>query len=92
MKIVIAAALFIGVGVLGFAALVAIAEAKPSPLQAQASAFRPDDLTIATGAIGATLEQDYFRAPPPSYAAGRAFPCRLQLRVFDKARLARSCN
>jgi hypothetical protein len=92
MKRLIAAALFVIFGVTGLAVLVAAAQAKPSPMQAQPSAFRPDDLTIATGASGATLEQDYFRATPSTFAASRAFPCRLQLRVFDKTRLAQACH
>jgi hypothetical protein len=70
----------------------ATAMSKPAPVEPQLVAMSPDDLAIATGAAGATLERDYFRAPESSYAEGRIFPCRLQLRIFDKTRLARSCN
>ena len=38
------------------------------------------------------LEADYFRAPQAPFAAGRVFPCRLQLRMFEKTRLAQSCH
>jgi hypothetical protein len=44
------------------------------------------------GAAGVTFEQDYFRAPQPAHAAGRGLPCRLQLHIFDKTRLAQWCH
>lgn len=84
MKELIALALFL--------AFCAAAQAKPAPVEPQQAAFTPDDLTVSTGPAGATLEQDYFRAPQPSYAGARVFPCRLQLRIFDKTRLAQSCD
>ena len=70
----------------------AAAQAKPAPLDLRPIAPPAEDVTIATGPAGATLESNYFRAPPEPYAAGRVFPCRLQLRLFDKTRLAQSCN
>jgi hypothetical protein len=73
-------------------ALGATAQAKFAPLERQMVAISADDSTINTGASGAMLESDYFSAPQPSFAAGRIFPCRLQLRLFDKTRLAQSCN
>jgi hypothetical protein len=75
-----------------FLAMCAAAQAKLAPVEAQQAAYSPDDLTVSTGPAGATLEQDYFRAPQPAYAGARIFPCRLQLRIFDKARLAQSCD
>jgi hypothetical protein len=75
-----------------FLALGAVAQGKLAPVDSQRAAISPDDLAIVTGAAGAALEQDYFRAPESSYAASRIFPCRLQLHIFDKARLAQSCN
>jgi hypothetical protein len=73
-------------------ALGAVAQAKLAPYEPQLIAISPDALAISTGAASATLEQDYFHAPQTPYAAGRIFPCRLQLRVFDKTRLAQACN
>ncbi len=67
----------------------AAAQGKPAPVDPHSVAFSPD-LAISLGPTSATLEQDYFRAPQPGYAAGRIFPCRL--RVFDKTRLALSCH
>lgn len=67
-------------------------QAKPAPVEQQQPAILPDELTISTGPAGATLEQNYFRAIQPTYAGGHAFPCRLQLLVFDKTRLAQTCN
>ena len=55
-------------------------------------ALSTDDTAIDTSPSGATLESNYFRAPQQPYAANRVFPCRLQLRMFDKTRLAQSCN
>jgi hypothetical protein len=75
-----------------FLAVCAVAQAKPAPVEAQPPVISPVDLTVSTGPAGATLEQDYFRAPQPAYAGARIFPCRLQLRVFDKTRLAQSCD
>jgi len=75
-----------------FLVLGTAAQAIPAPVELQPIAVSPDDLTIAAGPAGASLERDYFRAPQTPYAAGRVFPCSLQLRVFDKTRLAQSCN
>ena len=68
------------------------AQARPTPLANQAAAEIADEMAIYTGPAGATLESNYFRAPQPEFAGGRIFPCRLQLRVFEKTRLAQSCN
>jgi hypothetical protein len=79
-------------------ALGAVAQAKPVPVEGQAVSHSfdgpawTDDAAINIGAAGASLEANYFRAPQEPIAAGRIFPCRLQLRVFEKTRLAQSCN
>ena len=73
-------------------ALGATAQAKLPPLERQVVAISADDSTIDSGPSGAMLESSYFRAPQAPLAAGRIFPCRLQLRVFEKTRLAQSCN
>jgi hypothetical protein len=73
-------------------ALGAAAQAKPTPVEPQPGAISRDALAISTRPAGATLERDYFRAPQPADATGRGFSCRLQLRIFDKTRLAQSCH
>ncbi len=56
-------------------------------------AVQADDHTTIDSGPAATLESKYFHAPGQPYAAGRLFPCVMQLRLFDKTRLARnSCN
>jgi hypothetical protein len=70
----------------------ASAQAKLAPVETQLAAISPDDLAISTEAPGAVLERDYFRAPQPAIVGSRIFPCRLQLHLFDKTRLAQSCN
>jgi len=84
MKILITFAMVVALG--------AAAQAKPAPLDPRPISLSTDDAAIATGPAGATLESNYFRAPPQPYAAGRVFPCRLQLRVFEKTRIAQSCH
>lgn len=68
------------------------AMAKPAPVERQRVAISPDDLAIQIEPAGATLEANYFHAPQQPFAAGRVFPCRMQLRVFEKMRLAQTCN
>jgi hypothetical protein len=77
---------------LAFAVLLtlgATAVAKPTPVDRTAKAISSGDSAVA---IGAMMEADYFRAPRSPDAAGRAFPCRLKMHIFDKTRLAQSCN
>ena len=68
------------------------AQGKPAPFELRALALSANDTTIDSGPSGASLESNYFRAPQPPVAAGRVFPCRLQLRMFDTMRLAQNCN
>jgi len=75
-----------------FLAVTASAQGMPAPIEPQAISISLDDTTINTGPSGASLESNYFHTPQQPYAAGRLFPCRLQLRVFDKTLLAQSCN
>ncbi len=75
-----------------FLALGPAAQAKPAPLEPEPMASSLADVTMVSGASGALLESAYFLAPQPAFAAGRIFPCRLQLRVFEKKQLAQSCN
>ena len=89
MKASIIVALLLAPSVL---AVTASAQAKPAPLNMQPIALSTSGTDINTGPVLTTLEADYFRAPQQPYAANRVFPCRLELRVFEKTRLAQSCN
>lgn len=73
-------------------ALGAIAQAKVAPQEDARTVVAAVELTIASGTAGASPEADYFRAPPSPADINRIFPCRLQLRVFDKTRMAQSCR
>lgn len=84
MKALLAFAVLLG--------LAAAAQAKPAPIEPPAKTLAPEDTAISVGAAGALLESDYFRAPPQPSVAGRVFPCRLQLQVFEKTQLAQACR
>ena len=78
--------------VLGVALLFTLAEAAKAslgPVGPRTAAISSNDLEIVAVV---PLEQDYFRAPPVDRAAGPALPCRLQMRIFDKTRLAQWCR
>ncbi len=84
---------------LGFAALLALsavfgasAQAMVAPQQNAALVVTSSDSTILAGPAGALLEANYFRAPPSPSTRNRVFPCRLQMRIFDKISLAQSCH
>jgi hypothetical protein len=80
---------------IAFAVILALggtSQAKLAPLEAQQIATSRSDMDMFAGPAGAMVESDYFRAPQPPFAAGRIFPCRLQVRMFEKTRLAQSCN
>lgn len=84
MKQFIALALFLALG--------AAAQGKLAPIGPQPDAISPDDMAISLGAAGAALEQDYFRAPPPTQPEEGSPLCRQRLRIFDKTRLAQWCH
>ena len=84
MRNMIAFALLLGFG--------AAAQANYAPVDVQRAEIAPDDLAVATGTAGTTLEREYFQAPQPADSIGRAFLCRPQRPIFDKTRLAQSCN
>jgi hypothetical protein len=87
MKGLTVAAVFLG--------LTVVATAKPAPV----SDLNPTEDRTRTLArngvdidhIGAMLERDYFQAPQTQLNAGN-LSCRLRLSVFDKARLAQTCD
>ena len=89
MKASITLAFFLAPALL---ALGVTAQAKPAPVETQTVAMLSEDSTIDSGPSGAMLESNYFHAPQSPHASGRVFLCPLQLRVFDKTRLARACN
>jgi hypothetical protein len=84
MKILLALALMVSLG--------AAVQAKPAPPDPSPRDLVPEDTAISVGDAGAMLESDYFRAPQEPFAANLVFPCRLQLRPFEKRRLAQSCH
>lgn len=84
MNILLALALMVSLG--------AAAQAKPAPLDPSPRDLMAEETAISVGAAGAMLESDYFRAPQEPFAANRVFPCALQLRPFEKTRLAQSCH
>jgi len=80
-----------------FLILSVAATAKPAPV-GDLRAIEDPTLTLARndaginiGPTGASLERQYFQAPQMPFNAG-SFSCRLQSNVFDKTRLAQSCN
>ena len=82
-----------------FLALIAVARAKPAPVDEPRPKLSLNEADIAISSRGATaissrgatLERDYFQAPQPQFNAG-SFPCRLQPAVFEKTRVAQSCH
>lgn len=89
MKAVLAFAVLLSVSA---AAQAKLAPVDLAPTEAPRLTPAPDDSGIFVGPAGAMLEADYFRAPQTPVAAGRVFPCRLQLQIFEKTRLAQSCH
>ncbi len=73
-------------------AFCAAAQAKVAPQEDAKITIASVEATIPASVAGAIPEADYFRAPPPPGDSSRAFPCRLQLRMFDKVRMAQSCR
>ena len=74
-------------------ALGTVASAKPVPVDREIVVARlADDAPVLVGPAGASLERDYFRAPSAApFAVQRVFPCRMQMRMFEKTRVAQSC-
>jgi hypothetical protein len=79
-------------GVALFLTLSAGAEAKYAPVETPRPTAPPDDSAMFVGPAGAMLESNYFRAPPQQQRSSDPNFCRLQLRVFDKTKLAQSCD
>lgn len=52
---------------------------------------QPDVTSLHTGPAAASVERNYFQAPQQPIASRAIAPCTVQMVVFDKVRLARSC-
>ena len=80
-----------------FLALTVAVAAKPAPLnnfnatRDRTSTLARDDVNINIDQIGTQLERDYFQAPPTRSNFDN-LSCHLRLNVFDKTRLAQSCD
>jgi hypothetical protein len=80
-----------------FLALTVVAAAKPTPLsnfnatRDRTSTLARNDVNINIDQIGTQLERDYFQALPTRSNSDN-LSCNLQLNVFDKTRLAQSCD
>jgi hypothetical protein len=80
-----------------FLALTVAAAAKPTPLsnfnasRDRTSTLARDDFNIDVDQIGTQLERDYFQVLPTRSDFDN-LSCHLQLNVFDKTRLAQSCD
>ncbi len=86
-------AMIVAAGFFPLVAPGATAQAKFAPIEPQkALTVSINDTAMTSEPLGAMLESNYFNAPPVPFAVGRVFPCRLQLRVFDKTRIAQSCR
>ena len=76
-------------------ALSAVALAKPNPVERPRLALVNADMSMGSvgamreniGSVGAMRERDYFEVPQPQFNA-----CRLQPSLFNKTRLAQSCQ
>jgi hypothetical protein len=85
---------------IGTAMLLGVLMAPSAPAHAMFAPFEPpkasatffDNAAMTMEPLGASLEANYFRAPPLPAAARRVFPCRMQVFLFEKTRLAQSCN
>ena len=68
------------------------AQAAPSPYAAPKSLAA--DAAIITEPVGAMLEANYFRTPPPPvYGPVRLFPCRVRLHTAAQAhKVIQSCE
>jgi hypothetical protein len=81
--------------VLAFVLLIALsaaAQASRGPAPDKRLTPSPAEWTIFTGPAGAMLESDYFRAPGANLAGNGLFPCKLDLDLFAKTRLAATCH
>jgi hypothetical protein len=68
----------------------AAAQATPGPAPDVKLSPSPGEYAIATEALGAMLESDYFKAPQNTFVSGNT--CRLRFDYFEKGRLAASCR
>jgi hypothetical protein len=74
------------------ATLSAAAQASRGPAPEKRLTPSPADWAMFVGPAGAMLESDYFRAPAANLAGDGLFPCKLDLDLLAKARLAATCH
>jgi len=80
-----------------YLALTVLAAAKPIPVDnsslwaGQTSMPARNNATVNIGPASNSPERSYFQAPQPQFNAG-GLSCRMPPSVFDKTRLAQSCN
>ncbi len=67
----------------------AAAQAKPGPGPETRLSLSPADYALATEALGAMLESDYFKAPQGNVAGNT---CRMRFDYFDNQRLTATCH
>lgn len=70
--------------------LVGAAQAKPGPAPELKLSPSPSEYAIATEALGAMVESDYFKAPQGTFVSGNT--CRIRFDYFGKQRLFASCR
>ncbi|HYC18822.1 MAG TPA: hypothetical protein VEC94_16575 [Pseudolabrys sp.] len=88
MKSILAVAIFLTLTVAATAKFAPVDDLDRSADQAAALASNDADIEISASVA---RERDFFQAPRPQFNTGNV-SCRLQLSVFDKTRLAQSCN
>lgn len=88
MKSVFAVAIFLALTAAATAKLAPVVDLVRSADRTGALASNDVDIYISPSA---TRERDYFQAPRSQFNTGNV-SCRLQPSVFDKTRLAQSCN
>jgi len=92
MKPLVVTAVFFTLGVAAVAKPVPVSDLRSlDDLDDHAAALARNDADINIGPAGASLERDYFQAPQMNFNAG-GFSCRALSIVFDKTRLAQSCD
>ncbi len=69
--------------------LAAAAQAKPGPAPEAKLSPSTFEYAVATEALGAMLESDYFKAPQGNVAGNT---CRTRFDYFDKQRLTATCR
>jgi hypothetical protein len=70
----------------------ALAKFTPVEPEVPVTAISLEDTTINSGPAGAMLESNYFNAPQRPLAGIRVYPCSVQVNLFQKTHLIRTCD